>query len=83
MSQTQAEDLAKQYLALGGTRLALIDDNKVFVRQWEDEPSKAESFWHEHIECLDQEQQRQVALLLPSVSDEDSDQALTSTQGRS
>lgn len=77
MSQTHPadlapEDLAKQYLALGGTRLGLIDDNKVFVRHWEDEPEKAEIFWREHIESLDEQKQREVILLLPSVSDDDS-----------
>lgn len=66
------EGLAKQYLSLGGTRLGLIDDNKVFVRHWEDEPEEAKIFWHKHIESLDEEKQREVILLLPSVSDDDS-----------
>lgn len=71
MTGTETTRLAQEYMRLGGTRLALIDDNKVSVRQWDDEPEAASAFWRENIECLDSERLRNVVLLLPAVSEED------------
>jgi hypothetical protein len=71
MNKTQSHALAETYLHLGGTRLVLIDDNKTFLRQWEEEPAAAQQFWSEHIACLDEEKRREIALLLPAVSDQD------------
>ncbi|SIQ89742.1 hypothetical protein SAMN05880582_104215 [Rhizobium sp. RU20A] len=68
--RTPHQDLADQYLALGGRRQAIIDDNKVSVRQWDDEPQEADAFWRDNVDGLDDEGRREVALLLPSVSDE-------------
>ncbi|WP_377294339.1 hypothetical protein [Rhizobium sp. SG2393] len=67
---TPHQDLAERYLQLGGRRQAIIDDNKVSVRQWDDEPEEADDFWRVHIESLDETSRREVALLLPSVSEE-------------
>ncbi len=69
-SDTPHQDLADRYLELGGRRQSIIDDNKVSVRQWDDEPAEADSFWREKVETLDEKARREVLLLLPSVSDE-------------
>jgi len=71
MTDTQTSRLAERYLGLGGTRLSMIDDNRISVRQWDDEPEAASTFWKENVECLDAETRKNVILLLPAVSDED------------
>jgi len=72
MEKTETRKLAEEYLRLGGTRQVMIDDNKTFVRQWEDEPAEAETFWQTNIEKLDPERREDVEFFLPSVnSDKD------------
>lgn len=71
MTGTETSRLAKQYIRLGGTRLSMIDDNRISVRQWDDEPVAASTFWDENIEGLETEKRNNVILLLPSVSQED------------
>ncbi|MCM2455998.1 hypothetical protein HGO37_11440 [Rhizobium sp. CG4] len=68
MEKTETRTLAEQYLNLGGTRQVMIDDNKTFIRQYEEEPSKAAAFWHEHIESLDQATREDVEFFLPSIN---------------
>jgi len=68
MEKTETRTLAEQYLKLGGTRQVMIDDNKTFVRQYEEEPSKAAEFWQEHIESLDQATREDVEFFLPSIN---------------
>ena len=54
MEKTETRKLAEEYLRLGGTRQVMIDDNKTFVRQYEDEPEEADSFWTKQIANLDE-----------------------------
>ncbi|MCV3739502.1 hypothetical protein OCK02_25525 [Rhizobium sp. TRM96647] len=70
MQQTHAAELATEYVRLGGQRRSKIDDNHVTTRIWEHETPEAEAFWKEHIEPLDENHQREVITLLPSISEE-------------
>lgn len=69
-STTPHQDLADVYRRLGGRRQVIIDDNRVSVRTWEDEPERADTFWREHVETLDEKSRREVELMLPSVNEE-------------
>ncbi len=80
MSGSSMRQLAQTYLDMGGTRLVLIDDNKVFVRQWDDEPKEAHLYWQDHIEPLKDGEREEVMLLLPSVSNEDTGYSQTTGQ---
>lgn len=73
MEKTETRKLAEEYLRLGGTRQVMIDDNKTFVRQWEDEPADAETFWQTHIENLEAERRKDVEFFLPSVNSDKDD----------
>lgn len=68
--KTPSLKLAEEYLSLGGTRRAKVDDNIVSTRKWEDEPAEAKAFWEEKIESLDQKQRQEVEIHLPSISDD-------------
>ncbi|QCI99477.1 hypothetical protein [Agrobacterium larrymoorei] len=68
MEKTETRKLAEEYMLLGGTRQVMIDDNKTFVRQYDNEPQEAESFWQEHIATLDKEKREDVEFFLPSVN---------------
>ncbi|MNE55227.1 hypothetical protein D3C80_1500520 [compost metagenome] len=68
MEKTETRTLAEDYLKLGGTRQVMIDDNKTFIRQYEDEPREAAVFWQEHIESLDQATREDVEFFLPSIN---------------
>jgi hypothetical protein len=68
MEKTETRTLAEQYLKLGGTRQVMIDDNKTFIRQYEEEPRDAAAFWREHIESLDQATREDVEFFLPSIN---------------
>jgi hypothetical protein len=61
--------IAREYLRLGGRRVAKVDDNSVSVRLWEDDPSEAESFWQARVEPLGEKERRDIAIHLPSMSD--------------
>jgi len=67
--ETNAHQLAERYLALGGKRLAKIDDNIVSTRTWDDEPAEAMRFWDEQIASLSEERRTEVEPLLPSIND--------------
>ncbi|SIR25268.1 hypothetical protein SAMN05880590_11540 [Rhizobium sp. RU35A] len=69
-AKTPSAKLAAEYLRLGGTRRAKIDDNIVNTRKWENEPSAANDFWMKHIEPMDDRQRRDVEIELPSISDD-------------
>ncbi|KJF75089.1 hypothetical protein [Agrobacterium arsenijevicii] len=68
MEKTETRKLAEEYLRLGGTREVMIDDNKTFVRQYEQEPAEAATFWQTNIESLDEEHRNNVEFFLPSVN---------------
>lgn len=69
--ENPAKDLADEYRRLGGTRLALIDDNLGSSREWENDPPEAARFWDEKIAVLTDRERRDVETFLPSVSDAD------------
>lgn len=68
--KTPSLKLAEEYLSLGGTRRAKVDDNIVSTRKWEDEPAEAKAFWEEKIEPLDDKQRQEIEIHLPSISDD-------------
>jgi len=68
MEKTETRKLAEEYLRLGGTRQVMIDDNKTFVRQYEDEPEQANAFWKDQIASLDEARMKDVEFFLPSVN---------------
>lgn len=70
MEKTESRKLAEEYLSLGGTRQVMIDDNKTFVRQWDNEPPEAEHFWQQKIQVLDGERMKDVEFFLPSINSE-------------
>ncbi|MDR6101344.1 hypothetical protein QE369_001522 [Agrobacterium larrymoorei] len=68
VEKTETRKLAEEYMLLGGTRQVMIDDNKTFVRQYDNEPEEAERFWQERIATLDKERIADVEFFLPSVN---------------
>ena len=68
MEMTQTRRLAEEYLRLGGTRQVMIDDDKTFVRQYQDDPPAAKAFWLENIAGLDEDTLEDVEFILPSVN---------------
>lgn len=70
MEKTESRKLAEEYLGLGGTRQVMIDDNKTFVRQWEQDPPEAEHFWKQKIQSLNAERMKEVEFFLPSINSE-------------
>ncbi len=68
MEQT-AEQLAREYIRLGGRRLAVADDNKVSTRSWEPDSAEAAEFWKREIEPLDEARRDAVEIFLPSIND--------------
>ncbi len=67
---THASRLAAEYLRLGGSRKAVLDDNAVSVRIWAPEPQAASDFWERHIQSLAAPQRHEVETLLPSITEE-------------
>jgi hypothetical protein len=67
---TTASRLANQYLRLGGSRKAVMDDNAISIRIWDPEPPEASDFWEKHIQSLAPDERRQVETLLPSITEE-------------
>jgi hypothetical protein len=68
-TSNRSEELAAEYLKLGGKRRAVLDDNLVSTRQWDEESSKASIFWRENIESLPEDQQNDVEKFLPDIND--------------
>ena len=67
-AETPSLKLAKEYLSLGGHRCSMIDDNITEVRQWDEDPPKAERFWKERVETLPKDQRKQVEDFLPTIN---------------
>jgi len=68
-TRNRSKELATEYLNLGGKRRAVLDDNIVSTRQWDDEGSNAAAFWHDNIESLPAAQRKDVEKFLPDIND--------------
>ncbi|MGO4440936.1 hypothetical protein [Rhizobium sp. RAF56] len=66
--KTEAAKLAEEYVRLGGTRRAKIDDNIVSIRKWQEEPPEAQVFWNEKIAPLSKKRQEELVTLLPTIN---------------
>lgn len=64
------KQLADEYRALGGRRIAVIDDNLGSSRDWDGDPPDAERFWQERIATLSDRERRDVETFLPSINDD-------------
>jgi hypothetical protein len=62
------KDIADEYLRLGGHRRAVVDDNLMSTRSWEDDTPEAESFWKSKVDTLDKERRTQVVSFLPTIN---------------
>jgi len=69
-AQTDAAELAANYVKLGGTRQGMLDDNIIETRKWDDEPEDASAFWNERIETLPEDKRREVETHLPTMNSE-------------
>ena len=67
---TRSAQLVDRYLALGGRRRVVVDDNALSTRLWEDESASAAEFWRQEIATLPEERRREVLSLLPSITGE-------------
>lgn len=65
---TEALDLAKEYMRLGGKRRSANDDNLVSTREWEADSAQAKSFWKNEIDPLPRHKRDEVVSHLPTVS---------------
>lgn len=65
---TEALNLAKEYLRLGGKRRSANDDNIVSTREWEADSAEAKSFWDRRVETLPKRKRAEVISHLPTVS---------------
>ena len=68
MEQTPSMKLAEEYLRLGGRRKAVIDDNFISTRAWEEDPPRAKAFWKERIEPLDADRRKEIESLLQTIN---------------
>lgn len=68
MEQTPSLKLAEEYLRLGGRRKAVIDDNVISTRSWEEDPLRAKAFWQKRIETLDAGRRKEVESFLPTIN---------------
>lgn len=66
--KNNAQELAKEYLRLGGRRLLVMDDNILSTNSWEADPLEAETFWKQEIEILAPRQRNEVMSFLPSIN---------------
>lgn len=66
--KNNAQELAKEYLRLGGRRLLVMDDNILSTNSWEADPLEAEIFWKQEIEILAPRQRNEVMSFLPSIN---------------
>ncbi|MEZ2224015.1 hypothetical protein [Rhizobium sp. RCC_161_2] len=64
----KAQELANEYLRLGGRRLLVMDDNILSTESWEADPPEAETFWQQNIESLSQRRRNEVMSFLPSIN---------------
>lgn len=68
--ENASKALADQYLALGGRRVAVINDNLGSSRDWHRDPPDAAAFLNERIGVLSDQERRDVETFLPSLTDE-------------
>jgi len=68
METNAAQELAKEYLRLGGHRLLVMDDNLLSTNSWEPDAPEAETFWNERIETLNPRRRNEVMSFLPSIN---------------
>jgi hypothetical protein len=68
MKPTPSLELAREYMRLGGHRRAVIDDNLVSTRRWEEDSPEAKTFWAERIDTLPPEKRKEVELFLPTIN---------------
>ncbi|WP_082510142.1 MULTISPECIES: hypothetical protein [unclassified Rhizobium] len=73
--ENASKSLADEYRALGGRRVAVIDDNVGSSRNWDDDTPKAAAFWNERIATLSERERRDVETFLPSLNDESDEPA--------
>jgi hypothetical protein len=64
---TAASGLVHEYLRLGGTRKVVMDDNRISIRIWEDEPAAAAEFWTWRVDSLTRKEREEVETLLPPI----------------
>lgn len=69
--------LADECWRLGGSRIAVIDDNLGSTRDWEGDPPEAARFWNERISYFSAREMRDVETFLPSLNDADGDASKT------
>jgi hypothetical protein len=67
-TSNRSEELAKEYVRLGGKRRAVLDDNLVSTREWEDDSPEAATFWRTNIENLPANQKEDVEKFLPGIN---------------
>ena len=63
-----SKQLAEEYMRLGGHRRAVIDDNLVSTRCWEQDTPEAAQFWTDRIDTLEPARRRQVVCFLPTIN---------------
>jgi hypothetical protein len=68
MSDQSVAQIASEYLRLGGTRKAIMDDNLASTRKWESEPAAAKTYWDSEIASLDNKRKAELVSLLPSIN---------------
>ncbi|AVA25605.1 hypothetical protein [Rhizobium sp. NXC24] len=66
--KNMAQELANEYLRLGGRRLLVMDDNVLSTQIWEADPPEADTFWKQKIDPLPQRQRNEVMSFLPSIN---------------
>lgn len=70
MAETKTAGLVERYLALGGRRRAVTDDNLHSTRLWDDEPEDAAQFWAQEIASLPPERLEEFESLLPTINED-------------
>lgn len=73
--ENASKTLADEYRALGGRRVAVIDDNVGSSRDWDGDTAEAAAFWNERIATLPDREKRDVETFLPSLNDESDEPA--------
>jgi hypothetical protein len=68
MQRTEAAELAREYLRLGGKRKSAADDNAMSTRLWQDDPEEAATYWRANIASLPANRRKEVESHLPSIS---------------
>ena len=63
-----SQELAEEYVRLGGKRLAVLDDNLVSTRLWEAESAEATTFWNDRIAGLPDADRKDVEKFLPDAN---------------